>query len=135
MTFSVFGKFLAIATGLHPRKPKLEARFEAARMEIGLLIGALLIALGLGASVLATYLWAESRFGNLDPFQMMRIVIPAVLALSLGSQMVFSSFYLNLLQVQFRKLRSSEFRGSRHAPLADPRPLGSAGQGTGAGTP
>jgi glycosyltransferase involved in cell wall biosynthesis len=121
MTFSVFGKFLAIATGLHPRKPKLEARFEAAWMEIGLLIGALLIALGLGASVLATYLWAESRFGDLDPFRMMRIVIPAVLALSLGSLVIFSSFYLNLLQVQFRKARS------RH-PVAGPRVSGGAPQ-------
>jgi hypothetical protein len=135
MTFSIFGKFLAIATGLHPRKPKLEARFEEARMEIGLVIGALLIVLGLGASVLATYLWAESRFGNLDPFRMMRIVIPAVLAMSLGSQVIFSSFYLNLLQVQFRKLRSSDLRGSRHAPMPDPRPPGPADQGPGAPAP
>jgi hypothetical protein len=39
---------------------------------------------------------------------MMRIVIPAALSLTLGVQVIFSSFYLSLLQAQFRKLRGGK---------------------------
>jgi glycosyltransferase involved in cell wall biosynthesis len=103
--FSVLGKLLAISTGLHPRKPELERLVSRVRLEVGLIFGAVLLVIGLGASAYAFYDWAGTRFGDLDPFRSMRIIIPAVLALTLGLQMIFSSFYLGLLQLQFRKLQ------------------------------
>ena len=108
LVFAVFGKLLAISTGLHPQKPELERLLLNARMEVGLFLGALLLIIGLGGSVYAFYYWAGAQFGNLNPFRMMRVIIPSVLALTLGLQLVFSSFYLGLLQLQFRKLKSSK---------------------------
>jgi len=106
--FAVFGKLLAISTGLHPRKPELERLVLGARLEVGLVFGAVLLVIGLGGSVYAFCDWAGTRFGNLDPFRSMRIIIPAVLALTLGLQAIFSSFYLGLLQLQFRKLKGRQ---------------------------
>jgi hypothetical protein len=101
--FSVFGKLLTIATGLHPRNERLERLLAGGRWEVGLIVGGLLVLAGTGLSLYAFFRWADTRFGNLDPFHTMRIVIPAVLALTLGIQIVFSSFYLGLLQTLFGK--------------------------------
>jgi hypothetical protein len=103
--FSVFAKFFAIVTGLHPRKPHMEKLFLDARIEVGLVCGVVLLAAGLAGTLFAAGEWAGRRFGNLDPFQVMRVVIPSVLALTLGCQLIFSSLYFGLLQIQCRKLK------------------------------
>lgn len=48
--------------------------------------------------------WAAARdsFGALQPEQMLRIVMPAVFALTLGVEIVFSSFFLNILGLRRR---------------------------------
>jgi glycosyltransferase involved in cell wall biosynthesis len=99
--FSVFGKLLAIAAGLHPRNPRLERLLREGVLESGLILGLALVLAGLGTSCYAFLRWADARFGDLDPFRMMRIVIPAVLFLTLGIQVIFSSFTLGLFQVLF----------------------------------
>jgi glycosyltransferase involved in cell wall biosynthesis len=107
VSFAVFGKMLAIATGLHPRNPKVERLCNRIPLEWGLVSGAALILAGLGTTLFAVTRWADKEFGNLDPFSVMRLVVPAVLCLILGCQVFFSSFYFSLLQVQCRKLRGS----------------------------
>ena len=69
-SFSVVAKMLAIATGIHPRRPRLERWFAAAPLELGLVVGALLIVLGLAATLLAVSQWAATQFGNLDPIEL-----------------------------------------------------------------
>lgn len=106
VSFAIFGKMLAVATGLHPRNPRLEKLFANARLETGLLIGGLLVLMGIALSMAAIARWASADFGDLNPFSIMRLVVPAALALTLGTQVVFASFYFSLLQVQCRKLRA-----------------------------
>jgi glycosyltransferase involved in cell wall biosynthesis len=107
VSFAVFGKMLAIATGLHPRNPKIERLCNSIPLEWGLVSGLVLILAGVVTTILAVTRWAGTEFGNLDPFSVMRFVVPAVLCLILGCQVFFSSFYFSLLQVQCRKLRGS----------------------------
>jgi hypothetical protein len=102
-TLSVFGKLLAIATGLHPRNPRLERLLRGGVLESGLILGMALFLAGLGISSYAVLRWADTRFGDLDPFSTMRIVIPAVLSLTLGIQVISASFTLGLLQGLFGK--------------------------------
>jgi hypothetical protein len=106
VTFAVFSKILAVMTGLHPRKESVERFANSASLEAGLMVGGSLVILGLGLSAYATFNWAGHRFGDLDPFRVMRVVIPAVVSLTLGLQVIFSSFYLSLLQIQRRKLQA-----------------------------
>jgi glycosyltransferase involved in cell wall biosynthesis len=102
-TFSVFGKLLAIATGLHPRNPRLQWLLRGGVLESGLILGMALFLAGLAISSYALLRWADTRFGDLDPFSTMRIVIPAVLSLTLGIQVISASFTLGLLQGLFDK--------------------------------
>ena len=94
------------SSGIDPRVLDKIAR-EVAELiemgvEVGLVIGGLLVALGLGGSFYALTTWGRSQFGPLDPFKTMRMVIPSVMALTLGCQVVFSSFFVSVLGLKRR---------------------------------
>jgi len=97
VVFATFTKVFAISEGLLPEDPRLTRLFRYVKLETGLLVGFGLIAFGLGASFLAVGSWARWRFGDLDPVRTMRIVIPAASSLTLGFEIVLSSFFLSVL--------------------------------------
>jgi glycosyltransferase involved in cell wall biosynthesis len=97
VAFAVFTKVFGISEGLLPEDPRLNRFFRFITLETGLAAGGLLIALGMGGSIFAVAGWAEASFPALDPVHMLRIVMPAVFSLTLGVQIVFSSFFLSIL--------------------------------------
>jgi hypothetical protein len=100
ISFATFTKVFAITEGLLPEDPRLNRLFGWINLETGLLTGVLLILLGLGGSVLAVSDWARESFGPLDAQRTLRIVMPSVFALTLGVQMIFSSFFLSILKLK-----------------------------------
>jgi hypothetical protein len=100
MLFAVFSKTFAIADGLLPTDPKMERLYSIFVLEIWLLVGALLVALGLGGAVSRVVVWGRRGFGNLDPSFVMRVVIPSGLSLALGCQIILSAFFLSLLRMR-----------------------------------
>lgn len=97
ITFGAFTKICAIREGLLPEDLRLEKLLRFASLELGLAIGGLLVVVGLGASVYAVGSWGAQHFGDLDPVKVMRLIIPAVFALTLGGQIMLSSFFLSVL--------------------------------------
>lgn len=97
LAFAVFTKVFAISEGLLPPDPRLNRFFRYITLETGLILGGVLLVLGIGGSIFAVSGWATSSFGALDPSHMLRIVMPAVFALTLGTQIIFSSFFLSIL--------------------------------------
>jgi glycosyltransferase involved in cell wall biosynthesis len=102
IAFAVFTKLFAITEGLLPPDPTLDKLFRYITLEVGLGIGALLVAVGLATSVYAVGFWEARHFGALDYAHSMRIVIPAALLLILGVQTVFASFFLSVLGLRRR---------------------------------
>ncbi len=102
VAFAVFTKLFAITEGLLPPDPTLDRLFRYISLEVGLVIGFLLIAAGIATSVFAVNFWGRRHFGALDYPHSMRIVIPAVLLLILGVQTVFASFFLSVLGLRRR---------------------------------
>src|SRR6266581_7402126 len=45
----------------------------------------------------SVWTWKRASFGILDPVRTLRIIIPAITALIIGVQIVFSSFFLSVL--------------------------------------
>jgi glycosyltransferase involved in cell wall biosynthesis len=115
VVFAVFSRIYAALEGFHPHQPMLDRALRFARLESGLLAGALLL-LG-GALVLAFALWSwrSVGFGNLDPRQTMRQLIPAVTLMTLGVQTIFASFFLSLLGLPRVRLESVPLDGSEAA--------------------
>jgi len=97
VAFGVLSKAFAIDAKILPEDP-LMVRFNAHfSLEIGLLVGAALLVSGLAAALYAVGAWGQTSFSELDPVFAMRIVVPAVTAMVLGLQVVFSSLFYSVL--------------------------------------
>ena len=97
MNFAVFSRIFATTEGLLPEDPTLTRLYRYITLEVGLILGALLIAGGAGLWIFGLGAWRSHHFGPLDPEQTLRIVIPGFVGLTLGVQIVLSSFFISLL--------------------------------------
>jgi Glycosyl transferase family 2 len=97
VVFGMLTKVFAITEGLLPEDPQLSRLFRFVTLETGLVAGGLLVALGLGGSFAALWVWRDVSFGMLQATHTMRLFIPAVTACILGSQTVMASFFLSIL--------------------------------------
>jgi hypothetical protein len=97
IAFAVFTKVFAISEGLLPEDPRLNRVFRYITLETGLAVGGLLVAVGICGSIFAVSGWAKESFGVLDAEHMLRIVMPSVFSLTMGAQIVCSSFFLSIL--------------------------------------
>jgi hypothetical protein len=95
--FSLFAKIFAITERLMPPDPRLARLFRFIDLEKGLAVGGGLIVLGLVASMYALIDWGGRHFGPMDTGRTLRIVIPAVLSLTIGCQISLSSFFFSIL--------------------------------------
>jgi glycosyltransferase involved in cell wall biosynthesis len=102
IAFATFTKIFAISEGLLPPDPGLDKAFGFITLEVGLVVGALFILMGLAVSAYAVGSWRSLHFGALDYAKTMRLVIPASLFLTLGVQTVFASFFLSVLGLRRR---------------------------------
>ncbi len=97
IVFATFTKVFAISEGLLPEDPRLTKLFRYVKLETGLLAGFALIVLGFAATLVTVGSWARLRFGPLDPVRTLRLVIPAAFSLTLGLEILLSSFFLSVL--------------------------------------
>lgn len=84
---------LSIARGLP------ETLLRWASLDAAILVGLCLAAAGLGGAAYAILQWGHSSFGALVPSEMMRITIPAVMTLAVGTQIVFGGFLLGFIEI------------------------------------
>ena len=103
LCFFAFAKMLALGQGLIPPDPGFKRFITAFRIEYGLAAGGALFLIGIAAALYAVHLWGREDFGDLDPFTMMRLIIPSALALTLGVQIGLSSLFLSLLKSYWRQ--------------------------------
>jgi glycosyltransferase involved in cell wall biosynthesis len=101
--FGFFAKAFAMNEGLLPPDKKLEKLFKIITLEVGLVIGFALLAAGVAGSAASVLYWRHRDFGMLDASRMFRFVIPSALALTLGVQMIFGSFFLSVLGLRVRR--------------------------------
>jgi hypothetical protein len=103
IAFAAFSKVFAIAEGLLPPDPTLDRIFKYVTLETGLLLGLLLVLGGFAGTFASVFYWRSQSFGPLDPARVLRAVIPSALAIALGSQVVFSSFFMSVLGLRIRR--------------------------------
>jgi glycosyltransferase involved in cell wall biosynthesis len=102
VVFATFTKIFAISEGLLPEDPRLSRLFRYVTLEVGLVLGVLLVLAGTGAWALGLEYWRSHNFGPLDPEKTLRIVIPGVVFFTLGFQIILSSFFLSVLGMSRR---------------------------------
>ncbi len=97
INFAFFTKVFAIMEGLLPEDPMLNKLLAYITLEVGLIVGSLLLLIGLGGSIFAVASWGIKAFGPLDPVKELRIIIPSVTFFVLGFQTILSSFFFSIL--------------------------------------
>ena len=100
--FAILTKTFGIREGFLPPDPQLDRLIKFASLETGALTGLLLIAGGGLSSVVALYNWESRSFGPLDPSISIRLVIPGVILIAIGFQIILSSFFLGILSMQHK---------------------------------
>jgi glycosyltransferase involved in cell wall biosynthesis len=102
VAFAVFTHVFATAEGLLPQDRLFSALTRNTSLESGIVIGGVLLAAGAFGSVAAILHWRAAGFGQLDPEVAMRAVIPSMVAMALGVQLILSSFFLGVLGLRVR---------------------------------
>lgn len=99
--FSQYTETYARTTGFIPMKPEkgIQKLFS---VEKGIILGVLLLIAGIVCSILAVTVWSKFSYGELNPNRTMRLTIPAFTAIVLGTEMIFSSFFIGILKIKHK---------------------------------
>jgi hypothetical protein len=95
--FFLTARWFGITEGLLPDDPRFRKLMSALTLEVGLVVGLLIAAVGFGLSVYALVTWNRAGFGRLDYPSTLRIVIPGVTLITCGLQTALSSLFLSVL--------------------------------------
>lgn len=86
LQFAVLTKWIGVLAGMLPEGRLVAALNRSASVEWGLVLGGVVFLVGLAWSGYLAGMWSDAGFGELDPRQKMRAVIPAVTMMILGLQ-------------------------------------------------
>jgi glycosyltransferase involved in cell wall biosynthesis len=101
--FALFTKTFAISEGLLPEDPRLSRLYRYVTLETGLVAGIGLMIVGLVLVATAIGIWETRGFGPIvDTARTLRLVLVSSLAITLGVQTVFASFFLSVLGLSRR---------------------------------
>jgi glycosyltransferase involved in cell wall biosynthesis len=98
--FGLFAIAIAQKAKLRSAHGFPERLLRLASLEGAIAVGAFLIVAGIGGALYAILQWGHSSFGALVPSDMMRITIPSVTTLAIGTQIVFGGFLLGFIEIE-----------------------------------
>jgi hypothetical protein len=99
--FFLTARWFGITEGLLPDDPRIRRLLERrGRLEVGLIVGVLLVAGGLGLSFYALATWNQAGFGRLNYPHTLRIVIPGATLIACGMQTALSALFLSVLRLR-----------------------------------
>ena len=101
--FSLFAKTYAVNSGMHPKEDKITKFLKKITLEKGLVLGIILTLIGLGMTIYSIIIWKNAEWGELNPVDVMPITIPAAYLIIIGVQMAFASFFLGILNIDYKK--------------------------------
>jgi hypothetical protein len=82
--------------------PTTNEKLSKLTMNKGIFVGAILFVLGIVGSIVAVVLWSKTGFGELVPEDMLRLTIPTLILMVNGIQLMFSSFFLGILDIEVK---------------------------------
>lgn len=97
ISFFMFSKIYAIQQGFLPVSSNLNSINKFINLEIGLIIGFIILFMGIGLSFYTLNVWNKEHFGSLDNKLILKQVILASGALILGFQIILYSFFYSIL--------------------------------------
>ena len=100
--FALLSRAYAVQEGLFPKPPKPTLFDSIFKLERGIILGSVLIVIGFLLFLYAFSVWGSANFGPLDVEKVTPIVIGSSISLSLGFEVILSSFLLSMLKLNVR---------------------------------
>lgn len=100
--FAIFAKALAVQEGLLPADARLKRFLTMFNLEVGLVIAAGALIVGLILLGVALNRWRLADFGPLNYARTMRLVVPGATLTALGFQTILSAFLLSIFDLRRR---------------------------------
>lgn len=100
--FAVLSRRYAMQEGLYPKAASRGFSFWNLSLEWGLFIGFTVLFIGIAIAIYALYTWGQHGFGELVTEHIARLVIPSSIAMSLGFEIILSSFLMSTLALSVR---------------------------------
>ncbi|NBY20496.1 glycosyltransferase family 2 protein [bacterium] len=95
MIYAIFAESIGIQRGILPPNKSNQKILTLMTVEMAAITGGFLILLGLGLGLFSIHAWQKLGFGSLEKASQLRCVITSCLALTLGTQTIFSGFFVN----------------------------------------
>jgi len=99
LAFALWAGSHPVVRGLRPPSLFLSKCLGFFSLERGIVLGGLIAVAGAALVLHAILIWRSASFGNLNAPEILRIIIPGTTAISIGVQMIFTSFFLSLLDL------------------------------------
>ena len=100
--FSVLSRKYAMQEGLYPKAVSPGFSLSNLSLEWGLAVGFTILLIGVAIAVYALFTWGQHGFGLLVTEHIARLVIPSSIAISLGLEVILSSFLMSTLTLSVR---------------------------------
>jgi hypothetical protein len=114
--FWTFAKSVAIQKQLLPPDAVFRAVRPLFKLERCLFGGGLLVLSGLAIAAYALFYWYGLSFGPVEGDTLIRMVCAASVLISIGFQLIFSAFFMLLLDQQQGQILSSDATAEAAAP-------------------
>lgn len=115
LQFAVLTKWIGVLAGMLPEGRLVAALNRSASVEWGLVLGGIIFLVGLTWSGYLAGMWSDAGFGELDPRQKMRAVIPAVTMMILGLQACAGAMLAAAMGLAWKTVRAkrNEVQGNQ----------------------
>ncbi|MBW8481647.1 glycosyltransferase family 2 protein [Actinomadura parmotrematis] len=98
--FALFTKSYGVAEGFLPPTDRMRSFLRSWSLERGLIISGVLAVAGLAGLVASVAHWKLRSFGELDPRESLRLVVPSATALMMSFQALLGTFFLSILNIR-----------------------------------
>jgi hypothetical protein len=113
--FWLFTRVYASSEGFLPESPRAERVQTWLSLERVLILGSVVGVAGLAALIFSLIDWQANAFGRLNYEHALRLMVPAVTALTLSSQAILGCFFLSILGIK-------QTRRTTAGPVVDTSP-------------
>lgn len=100
ISFGIVARIFGVASELWPTSPRVKRFTRLFSVERGAIAGGVIALAGVAGAASLVAGWASTGFGAMDAVGLMRLAIPATVAILLGLQIVFTSFLIGLVDTR-----------------------------------
>jgi glycosyltransferase involved in cell wall biosynthesis len=104
VSFAIVARVFGIRENYWPSGPSIDRVRRLLTVDRGCIAGGLAIAASIATATMALTSWAGNSYGEMNPTDLMRLAIPAVLLACGGMQVMFTGFLLGLMQQPTRNV-------------------------------